>query len=230
MRAMNARGYHIYMKPADEGRFLLLDDICGKALIHQQDQGRCRSGRLVVETSPENFQVWIKAYRNLSNPEKRYWIRQFNSDPACDPKLRWGRCPGFFNRKAKYRNNKGRYPLSRLIWVDWNTVARIPRVTLAKASDSPEGRKTQSIEPPGIKLSKNSGRRGPICRKDYDRGDESATDFAYVLALLRRGVEPDDIIARLLCERTDWTHHNGERRQSAYLERTVKKALEMISL
>ncbi len=223
LRAMNVKGYHIFIKPVDEGCFLLLDDICGKALKHQRDRGRYRSGRLVVETSPGNFQVWIKASRSLSNPEKRHWIKQFKSDPACDPNCRWGRCPGFFNRKEKYRKKDGRYPLSRLIWVDWRNAAEIPKVKLPKEFD-----------PPRIQTSRittvSNGKRGPIQRGDYDRGDESATDFAYVLALLRRGFEPDDIVSRLLTERTDWTHHRGERRQNAYLERTIRKATQIINL
>lgn len=227
LKAMNAKGYHIFMKPEDEGCFLLLDDIPGNGLKVQQDHGRYRPGRLVVETSPGNFQVWLKSSRTLSNPEKRYWIRQFNSDPACDPNLRWGRCPGFFNRKEKYRNKKGRYPLSRLIWVDWRYLAELPKVKLPEEPDPPQKLR---IDPQRIKLSKRSGKQGAIQRQDYDRGDESATDFAYVLALLRRGVEPDDVVSRLLTERTDWTHHQGERRKGAYLERTIRKAAEIINL
>jgi hypothetical protein len=220
LKAMNARGYHIFMTPDDEGCFLLLDDIPQTELGSQRDGERYRAGRLVVETSPGNFQVWIKASRKLSNPEKRYWIRHFNSDTACDPNQRWGRCPGFRNNKPKYQKN-GRYPLSRLIWVDWKEVADVPKVDLPKA---PETDNRIPAHPNRIKLDS-----GHICRGDYDRGDESATDFSYVLALLRRGFGEDDITQRLLSERHDWKNHKGDRRQSAYINRTIKRAVEIIN-
>ncbi len=220
LKAMNAKGYHIFMKPENEERFLLLDDIPDNRLKFQKDHDRYRAGRLVVETSPDNFQVWIKAARQISNPEKRYWIKFFNSDPACDPNLRWGRCPGFRNRKGKYEN-KGQYPLSRLIWVDWQKVAKIPEVKIPKEKGPPQ---SLSVSPKRI-----CRRCGPIQRKDYERGDESATDFAYVLALLRRGFGQDEITERLLNERDDWTHHKGERRQNAYIERSIKKAVQIIN-
>ena len=220
IKAMNRQGLHIFMRPENEGCFLMLDDIPRRELPAQQNGTGYRPGRLVVETSPDNFQVWIKAHRKLSNPEKRYWINYFNSDPACDPNLRWGRCPGFRNRKDKYCE-KGRYPLSRLIWVDWQNVAEVPTVNLPDETDRPK-----KIAVPTAKKRKSSG---PVKRSDYARDDASATDFAYVLALLRRSFDDDEIIQRLLSERTDWENHKGERRQSAYLRRTLNRAKEIIN-
>ena len=221
LKAMNAKGYHIFIKPEDEDRFLLLDDIPDNRLKFQKYHGRYRSGRLVVETSPHNFQVWIKSDRKISNPEKRYWINFFNSDPACDPNLRWGRCPGFRNRKGKYEK-EGQYPLSRLIWVDWKDIAKIPKVDIQKEEKTPP-KTLVKIESVNRKMTTL------IKRSDYDRGDESETDFSYVLALLRRGFDIDEIKGRLLSERSDWTHHKGEKRQAAYLERAVRRALEIIN-
>jgi hypothetical protein len=221
LKAMNAGGYHIFMKPEDERRFLLLDDIPQKRLKRQKEHDRFKPGRLVVETSPDNFQVWIKTGRNINNPEKRYWIRYFKADSACDPNFRWGRCPGFRNRKDKYEHD-GQYPLSRLIWVDWKDIAKLPKV------DIPKEEKTAPKAPVRIK-SVNRKMSTPIKRIDYDRGGESETDFSYVLALLRRDFDIDEIKDRLLSERSDWTHHKGEKRQAAYLERTVRRALEIIN-
>lgn len=63
-----------------------------------------------------------------------------------------------------------------------------------------------------------------VSRSDYTRGNESATDFSYAIALVRRRYTDDDIIRRILSERTDWKNHRGERRMMQYLERTVRKA------
>jgi hypothetical protein len=99
-------------------------------------------------------------------------------------------------------------------------VAKFPEVTLTK-EEGPK--KILSVSP------KRIDRRYAIQRKDYECGDDSATDFAYVLALLRRGFGQDEITERLLDERSDWTHHKGERRQNAYIERTIKRAVEIIN-
>jgi hypothetical protein len=40
LKAMNAQGYHIFMKPEDERRFLLLDDISEKRLKRQKVHDR----------------------------------------------------------------------------------------------------------------------------------------------------------------------------------------------
>ncbi len=220
LRAMNASGYHIFMKPEDESRFLLLDDIPENKLAYQKELKRFKPGRLVVETSPGNYQIWIRADRSIGNPEKRYWINFFRADPACDPNLRWGRCPGFRNCKPKYGKN-GRYPLSRLVWVDWKKAAQIPNVAMPARPTDRQTIKVKSISHHISPL--------PILRSDYERGDDSATDFAYALALLRRGTDPEVVADRLLQERSNWIHHKGQRRQADYLQRTIKRAVEIIN-
>src|SRR5208337_3297859 len=63
-----------------------------------------------------------------------------------------------------------------------------------------------------------------ICRSDYDRVGESETDFAYALALARRGHGEDEIRSRILSKRTNWGNHGGHRRIDLYLDRTIRKA------
>ncbi len=217
-KAMNAKGYHIFIKPEFEERFLLLDDLSREQIERQKEYDFFKPGRLVIETSPDNFQVWIKANRKISYTEKRYWIRKVRADSACDPNLRWGRCPGFRNRKEKYQGLYGEYPLARLVWVDWRYLAVVPTIYLPEPpKHSPENKINQKRS------------NGPINRMKYERGDESATDFAYALALLRRGASRGEVAQRLLNERNDWTHHHGERRKDAYIKRTITKAVEIIN-
>jgi len=54
---------------------------------------------MVVETSSGNYQVWIHSDRPLSLDEKRYWLKRLHNDPGADRNNRWGRYPGFRNRK-----------------------------------------------------------------------------------------------------------------------------------
>jgi hypothetical protein len=177
---------------------------------------------MVVETSPGNFQVWIHSLRSLSLTEKSFWLKKLRSDPAAHPRNRWGRCPGFRNRKEKYRTPQGEYPLACLIWVDWMRRADIPPLP-------------PTIPPPQDPLSLPSPRGAvcrlkPISRRDYLRPNESQTDFAYTLALARRGYSDQQIRERILSERTGWENHQGERKRDLYLERTIRRARKIIRI
>jgi len=89
----------------------------------------------------------------MSIDNKCYWLKQLRSDPGADPNKRWGRCPGFRNRKKKHRDPDGRYPLSKLIWVDWKYQVNIPQIESEQ--------KIKNI----------------ICRSDYYYGDNSSADL-----------------------------------------------------
>jgi hypothetical protein len=221
LKAENANGRHILMQPVDEARYLLADDLCWEMICrqHRHDNRRWKPGRMVVETSPQNYQVWIRSQRELSLTEKHYWLKRLGSDPGADPNDRWGRCPGFRNRKDKHRSACDRYPLARLIWIDWITEAQIPHVTLK----APVSHEPFSHPPPRGAVCWNK-----VCRSDYERGNQSATDFSYALALIRGGHGEDEIRNRILSERSNWDNHGGERRIDLYLDRTIRKAKAVI--
>ena len=219
LKAENAQGKHILIQPIFQSQYLMADDITVHLLRrqHQFNNGTWKPGRMVVETSPGNYQVWIHASRPLSLDEKRYWLKKMKSDPGADPCNRWGRCPGFRNKKQIHCDASGGYPLARLIWIDWRRQAHIPMPQISapklkNSSLSPlplEGGVCHSIE---------------IYRYSYNRGDESATDFAYAMALFRRGATEDDVRSRLLKQRIDWKNHTGIKRKEAYLKRTIQRA------
>ena len=56
-----------------------------------------------------------------------------------------------------------------------------------------------------------------IKRSDYNKNNESETDFAYILALLNRGFKTDEIINKILIERTNWKNHQSKKRKRHYL-------------
>jgi len=222
LKAENATGRHILMQPVDESKYLLADDLGWQRICrqHQHTGGFWKRGRMVVETSPQNFQVWIRSHRPLSLAEKRYWLKRMGSDPGADPNNRWGRCPGFRNRKDKHRSAPNQYPLARLVWIDWTTEAQIPHITLERsATDEP----FPHPPPKGVVC-----RTKDICRSDYERGGESETDFSYALTLARRGCGAEEIRRRILSERTNWSSHLGGRRIDLYLDRTIRRAKEII--
>ncbi len=211
LKAQNAQGRHILIQPVPSmDRFYFLADDLNWDRIrknHRHVDKSFKPGRMVIETSPGNYQVWIHSSHALPLQEKRYWLKKMGSDPGADPKNRWGRCPGFRNRKDKYRDNRGYYPLARLIWVDWKRQAQVPVCYPHK-------------------VQRHHG--VAICRSDYFTGNESSTDFAYALALIRRGYTDTQVESRLRNERVLWKNHHGQRRMQSYLNRTIDKARSII--
>jgi len=60
------------------------------------------------------------------------------------------------------------------------------------------------------------------------QADESATDFSYALALMRRGYSDYDVRTRIISERSNWDNHRGHRKMNDYLDRTIRKAKHII--
>lgn len=219
LKAENAKGRHILIRPSPETEpyYLMADDLTWQLLQrhHKCTDGKWKPGRMIVETSPINYQVWIHSTRKLRLCEKRYWLQKLHSDPGAAPNRRWGRCPGFRNRKEQYRDVNGGYPLAKLVWIDWLGNADIPKLD----NEIKEIPSVFSPQPKGGVCHKQD-----ISRNNYDRGNESATDFSYVMAMLRRNFTDREIINRIVRERTNWKNHKGSKRISAYIERTISKA------
>lgn len=221
LKAENANNRHILIKPDQqiEPYYLLADDLDQTLLCNHHKSGAniFKHGRMVVETSPGNYQVWIHSTRSLSLDEKRYWLKKLHSDPGADPHNRWGRCPGFRNRKQKHKTLLNQYPLAKLIWVDWKNQAHIPKIKLPK-----EIRKAFSHQPSGVVCQNNP-------RSYYNKGDESATDFAYALSLRRKGSNQAEIYQKILTHRKNWKNHNTLKKREDYLNRTIARVWDIAS-
>jgi len=211
-KAENANGRHIIMKPKSEIEpyYMLIDDITEKLINtqHRYSDGRFKPGRLIIETSPQNYQVWIHSNRALNKHEKLYWLKKLNNDPGSTPKNRWGRCPGFRNRKDKYCDSKGNYPLSKLIWIDWGSMAKIPQINSNQEEEFVHQKKETL----------------PIIRSQYQRNSESETDFSYALSLMRRGYSDQEIEMRIREERSNWINHKTNKKKKHYLAKTIRSA------
>jgi len=208
LKAQNARKNHILIRPNKtvESFFLLIDDVPWVTLESQHKAviGSWFPGRFIVETSPKNFQLWLRFDSPLSLSKKIELLQHFKSDPACYPKSRFGRCPGFRNTKPKYLSKDSFFPLAKMIWIDYAKYADL-LYTDFDSADLP-------------------------ARDYYEKGNESQTDFAFTLALLRRGVSDIEIKNRILVERSDWKNHFSESKKFNYLDRTIRKAKLVIGV
>jgi hypothetical protein len=109
--------------------------------------------------------------------------------------------------------------IEKLIWIDWERQAKIPQ----SAYESSRSNVPLSHQPLGGVCQSHA-----ITREDYVRGDESASDFSYALALMRRGYSDNDVRMRIISERNMWDNHNGQRKMNDYLDRTIRKARQIV--
>jgi hypothetical protein len=228
LQQCNREGKHIFVRPTlvREPFYLLIDDINKSALKrdHTRDE-LWKPGRLVIETSPNNLQVWIRSTRPLDLDEKSFWLEKFDSDPGAQPKRRWGRCPGFYNVKRKHMTESG-YPWVRIMWAEHSDSAEFPSLDRSAFSQRELQHKKlcQSDQPvPGW-----IRKLDPICRETYEKtSDQSRTDFSYILAMLVRGYPEHEIEKRILTERKEWENHQNS--QFSYIQRSIRKAHEFLS-
>ena len=101
LKAHNARGAHIYIRPAGEHRFTVLDDLNSDSVARLAVDGL--EPCAVVETSLGNFQAWLKhddVYpATLSTFVAQTLAKRYQADPSAADWRRFGRLPGFTNCK-----------------------------------------------------------------------------------------------------------------------------------
>jgi hypothetical protein len=117
LRRENARGAHIFVRPHGFSRLTLIDDLNEKALATMTVCGFAPA--LVVETSPGNFQAWVKHARalgssRLSTVAARALATRFGGDLSSAASRHFGRLAGFTNQKVKRRLASGMQPFVRL--------------------------------------------------------------------------------------------------------------------
>ena len=126
LRYQNAQGSHIYVRPSGEHRYTLLDDLSAASLKRLTSEGY--EPAAVVETSPGNYQAWLKHATPLpaalSTLAAQRLARQFHADPGSADWRHFGRMPGFTNCKLKHRLPHGRLPVCTAS-KRWRT--RVPR-------------------------------------------------------------------------------------------------------
>ena len=88
-----------------------------ESLARLSDEGFAPAA--VIETSPGNFQAWLKHTqplpKELSTQAAKRLAERFGADKGAADWRRFGRMPGFTNRKPKHQNALGLYPFARLV-------------------------------------------------------------------------------------------------------------------
>jgi len=233
LKAHNARGAHIYIRPAGEHRFTVLDDLSAEAVQRLAADGY--EPCAVVETSSGNFQAWLKHSAlypaTLSTFVAQTLARRYGADPNAADWRRFGRLPGFTNCKPKYRRENGFFPYVLLrsnSGVEFSSAARL-RLEVTKLyqlqEQEREDRAAQhqarptvvAVQPAYQCLSLERFRNAA---KFHDR--PAAADIAFCVAAISLRM-PDDAIAAALD--TNYLSSDPTRsRRAAYIRRTMTKA------
>ncbi|MPR32380.1 DNA-primase RepB domain-containing protein [Salmonirosea aquatica] len=113
-QAKNREGYNVYFRPAGY-EFVLLDDLYRQVLSELAELKPC----LLLETSPGNYQAWLRLREVPQTREEAVNICQelavlLAADLGSAEPDHIGRLPGFTNRKPRHRRDDGFYPFVRL--------------------------------------------------------------------------------------------------------------------
>ena len=233
LKAHNARGAHIYIRPAGEHRFTVLDDLNLDSVNRLAGDGL--EPCAVVETSLGNFQAWLRHYDVYPAPLSTFiaqtLAKRYSADPSAADWRRFGRLPGFTNCKPKYRKSNGLYPyvlLRSATGVQYRQAAYL-RLEMTKLCQLQEQERkaravqhqaqlvTASGQPAYSCLSLERFRNAP---KFLDR--PAAADLAYCVAALSLRM-PEDAIATTL-DSLYLSRDPNPSRKAAYIKRTMAKA------
>jgi hypothetical protein len=220
----NAHGRNIYVRPKGEHHLTLVDDLTADAIQRMKADGFAPA--VIVETSPGNFQAWLKhgqvLPKQVSTLAARTLAERYGGDKGAADWRHFGRLAGATNRKAKYCGTDGRYPFVRLIEASGaaypeqaSFLQRLLELTPKKvpAPMSEAG----LVRCGGSRLTIDDFRAKP----EYG-GDGNRIDLAFAVYALSHGIPDSDIRAAIASR--DLSKKGAENRQLNYIERTLRKA------
>ena len=233
LKYQNVDGRNIYIRPKGEHSLSLVDDLTTDALECMKHSGFTPA--LIVETSPENFQVWLNHGRSVpkqtSTAAARALAERFGGDPGSADWRHFGRLAGFTNRKDKHRQPGGHYPFVRLVHATGGVYENAKEFLadvqsrLEKAQIENDRRRDwfrkNGSRTAGLAKSIDQFRRDPRYA-----GDGNRIDLAYAVHALCHGVSEEQV-RRAIATR-DLTKKGTTERQADYINRTVQKALQSI--
>jgi hypothetical protein len=232
LRHQNRQGRNVYVRPKGEHDMSMVDDLTADAVSTMRQAGY--NPAVIVETSPGNYQAWLKhperLSKQVSTAAARALAEKFGGDRSAADWRHFGRLAGFCNRKAKYRDeNTGLYPFVRLIEAGGRVYPEAERFLVSLKGDLERrnsereqlrtghldhGRAILLQDLKSIDAFRADGRYG---------GDGTRVDLAYAVYALSHGISTDEVDSAIRSR--DLSHKGNERRQDDYVARTIKKAL-----
>jgi len=231
LQFQNLNGRNVYIRPKGEHDLSLIDDLTATAVSEMKKSGF--QPAVVTETSPGNFQAWLKHAeilpKDLGTAAARALATRFQGDRGAADWRHFGRLAGFTNRKTVHRQINGLYPFVRLIEATGEVYGEAREFVERVKTDLEKERSArtrrvyshQRLESSPLKRIE-SFRSNPVYGGDWTR-----IDLAYAIYALSRGV-PESEVEAIIGSR-DLSHKGDEKRQAQYVERTLKKAFAVVA-
>ncbi|MFZ0336649.1 MAG: DNA-primase RepB domain-containing protein [Terracidiphilus sp.] len=228
--APKSLGRNIYVRPQGEHNLSLVDDLTLANVTAMKKAGF--GPAVVVETSPGNYQAWLKhpeqLGKDLSTAAARALAEKFGGDRGAADWRHFGRLSGFTNRKPGHLDPAtGWYPFVRLIeaggqvYPQGEQFLALVRQTLERQRFEQESLRQQFDKSNIFRVHGLKSIETFRANLRYN-GDGTRVDLAYAVYALSQGVPASEVQAAIRSR--DLSHKGNERRQNEYVERTIKKA------
>jgi hypothetical protein len=234
LRHQNRNGRNVYIRPKGEHHLSLLDDLNEDGVLAMKDAHF--NPALIVETSPGNYQAWLKhpepLSKELGTAAARALAAKFGGDCGAADWRHFGRLAGFTNRKPKHLDSvTGMYPFVRLIEAGGSVYPEaewfLDGVRKAVRRQNADRDRTRQQIAKIAPVLPNDLKTVDSFRSDSRYGgDGTRIDLAYAVYALSHGASIVKVQAAIRSR--DLSHKGNERRQNEYVERTIKKALATI--
>jgi hypothetical protein len=232
LRHENAKGAHIYVRPAGDHSLTLLDDLSAEDIERMKREGF--EPAATIETSPDNFQAWLNHGEILDaaigTRAAKQLAARFNGDPSSADWRHFGRLAGFTNPKPERQLPSGMRPFARLRSATGRVYSNASEF-LAAIRATCDGEPKQVHEP----SKRRSGRRRRAGLRPLEQfhadpayaGDLHRADMAWAKHAAGRGLTVEQIKNELFNGR-DLAKKGSRKRQLEYVERTARKAIEQM--
>ncbi|MGH9628907.1 MAG: DNA-primase RepB domain-containing protein [Bryobacteraceae bacterium] len=229
LRAKNAGGAAIYIRPHGEHHLSLVDDLTASAVQRMKETGF--EPTLIVETSLNNFQAWLNHGTTLdkktSTAAAKALAEQFGGDSGAADWRHFGRLAGFVNRKPKYQRPDGLFPFVRITEQHRGVVYSQAGSFLSMVHEQTKQQESQCWRTGVAMTSQRNGRLKTIADFRIEpaySGDGNRIDLAYAVYAVAHGV--DEPAIRSAIQSRDLSKKGSEVRQEAYVTRTISKAVQ----
>jgi hypothetical protein len=231
LRRENLNRGHIYVRPAGAHGLSLVDDLKAGTLVRMKADGFAPAA--VIETSPGNFQAWLKHGEVLdetaSTRAAKLLAERYGGDPGSADWRHFGRLAGFTNPKPSRRLASGLAPFARLLDASGQVYRQAP-VFIAEVKAALAGEGTMVVDGEPDRVGQGALERPPIkpLAEFHDDphygGDLHRADLAWARHAATMGLSASEIRA-VIMEVRDLAKKGSAKRQREYVERTAGKAI-----
>jgi DNA primase RepB-like protein len=234
LRHENAKGSHIYVRPAGAHCLSLIDDLSAEAIDRMKAEGF--EPAVVVETSTDNFQAWLNHGQVLEAPMStraaKELVERFGGDRSSADWRHFGRLAGFTNPKRERQLPSGMRPFARLRSATGRVYSRaVEFLAGITKNDESEAAREEEIRPQRRRGRERAGVK--LLREFHSDpiygGDLHRADMAWAKHAAGCGLTLDQIRDGVFNGR-DLSKKGNRKRQLEYAERTARKAVEQMQL